>query len=99
MTDYLRARYRAGRQRLRHEVHVQSGLLGHRHAFGEARYLHRAHQIVDQLEDGAGADGAKMPDHVADRREIGFCSIEIGGVSADEQGQFPARRRLRRKEL
>jgi len=40
-------------------------------------------------------DRPEVPDHVADRREIGFCGIEIGRFSPDQQGQFPAGRRLR----
>ncbi|WP_236000226.1 NAD(P)-dependent oxidoreductase, partial [Bradyrhizobium uaiense] len=39
-----------------------TGLLGNRHALGKACDLHRADQIVDQLEHGAGADRAEMTD-------------------------------------
>ena len=62
MTDHLRARGNAGLDRFQHQLHVEAGLLGDRKPLGDAGDLDRAHQIVDQLVDRAGADGAEMTD-------------------------------------
>ena len=88
MADHLWACHRAGRKRLCHQFHVEAGLLRDRKAFGKARNLHRAHQIIDQLEHRAGAYAAEMADGRAERLEEGLCLLEIGRIGPDQQRQL-----------
>ena len=62
MTDHLRAGGDAGLDRLQHQFHVETGLLGDRKSLRDPGDLDRAHQIVDQLVDRAGPDRAEMPE-------------------------------------
>ena len=64
-------------------------------AFGEARDLYRAHQIVDQLEDGAGADRRRNAGWQCGSERVRARTFQIGSVSADEQRQFSGGRCLR----
>ena len=91
VSDHLRTGGDAGFDRLQHQLHVEAGLLGDREALGDAGDLDRAHQIVDQLVDGAAADRAEMPDRGGERHEKRPRAFEVRGLGADQQGQFPAR--------
>ena len=56
---HLRARGDASLNRVQHEIHVEPGLLGDGKPLGEAGDLDRAHQIIDQLVDGAAPTAPK----------------------------------------
>jgi len=68
MTDDLRTGRNAGFDCLQHQLHIQPGLFGDREAFRDASNLDRAHQIVDQLVNGAATDRAEAPDGAGERR-------------------------------
>ena len=95
MTDHLRTGGNARLNRLQHQLHVQTGVLGDRKPLRDAGDLDSAHQIVDQLVDRAGADRAEMPDRGRERRKIRPRAFEVGRLGANQQSQFSAGRGIR----
>ena len=79
MPDHLRAGGHASLDSFQYQLHVEPGLLGDRKPLGNPRDLDRAHQIVDQLVDRAGADRAEMPDRRRQRRKKRLRALKIGG--------------------
>src|SRR5215813_10520827 len=95
MPQHLRTRGHPGLDRLQYELHVEAGLFGNRKTLGDACYLDRTHQIVDQLVDRARPHVTEMPDRRADRSEERPRPFEIGGLRTYQKRQLAACRRVR----